>query len=147
MTLVRWEPRSRNGLRGEIDQLFDRFRRQSFTDEELPATVWYPTADVAEREDAYTVTLDLPGMAREDIKLRIADNVLTVSGERKVEHEESTAGGNYHRVERSYGGFTRSFILPSAVDEGKVAATYKDGVLAITLPKSEDAKPRQIAVN
>jgi HSP20 family protein len=147
MALVRWEPRGILDLRDDIDRLFDRFWRRQESGEALPTSVWYPTVDVSEREDAYEVKADLPGVSKEHIKLKIANNVLTLSGERKSEQKEGVNGDSYHRFERSYGTFTRSFSLPSAVDDGKVSASFKDGVLTVTLPKSEAAKPKAIEVN
>ena len=146
MTLVRWEPRGVLDLREDIDQLFDRFWRRRETGEALPTAAWVPTVDILEREDAYEVKADLPGVTRDDIKLRIVNNVLTLSGERKSEKQEGAEGESYHRLERTYGSFTRSFSLPSAVEEDKISAQFKDGVLTVTLPKSKVALPREISV-
>ena len=143
MALVRWEPRSVVDLRGEIDQLFDRFWRRSGETDGLPTAAWHPTVDVAERDDAYVITADLPGMNREDISVKVTDNALTLSGQRKSEMSDEKA----HRVERSYGRFSRSFALPSAVKDGGISAEYKNGVLTVTLPKAAGTEPRQIAVS
>ena len=143
MALVRWEPRSVGDLRSEIDQLFDRFWRRSGETDGLPMAAWHPTVDVAERDDAYVITADLPGMNREDISVKVTDNALTLSGERKSETSDEKA----HRVERSYGRFSRSFALPSAVNEGEISAEYRNGVLTVALPKAEDTKPKQIPVS
>ena len=142
MALVRWEPRSVVDLRSEIDRLFDRFWRRSGETNGFSMTDWHPMADVAEQDDAYVITADLPGVSRDNIKVQMVDNVMTLSGERKSE----TRDEDTQRIERSYGRFSRSFSLPSAVDEGKISAEYKDGVLTVTLPKAESAKPKQIAV-
>jgi HSP20 family protein len=127
--------------------LFDRFWRRQEAGEALPTATWHPTVDIAEREDAFEVKADLPGVNRDDVKVKITNNVLTLSGERESENKEGANGENYHRFERSYGSFVRSFSLPSAVDEGKIKAEFKDGVLTVTLPKSEAALPKEIKVN
>jgi len=147
MALVRWEPRGVLDLRDDIDRLFDRFWRRQDGDEALSTSVWHPTVDISEQDDAYEVKADLPGVAKDDIKLKIANNVLSLTGERKSEREDGKQGDTYHRFERSYGSFTRSFSLPSAVDEGKVTANFKDGVLTVKLPKSKSAMPKAIKVN
>ena len=145
MALVRWEPRSRMlDIRDEIDRLFDRFWRKDTAEERLPMGAWYPTADIAERDDAYVVTMDIPGVSRDEVKVRIADNVLTISGEKSSEEKEEDR--NYRLMERHYGSFRRSFSLPSAVKEGEISAAFKDGVLTVTLPKSEETKVKQIEV-
>jgi HSP20 family protein len=112
----------------------------------LPATVesFYPTANLAETEGQFEVTLDLPGMKPDEIKVEMHQGNLLISGERKEEKEEK--GKTYHRVERSYGEFRRTIALPAAVDEGKIDAKFCDGVLRVTLPKSEKVKPKQITV-
>ncbi len=108
---------------------------------------WSPPVDIFETEDALKLRADLPDVKLEDIDVRVENQTLTITGNRKFERDESVKG--YHRLERSYGEFVRSFAIPSSVDAEKVAADYKDGVLSITLPKKEAAKPRQmkIAVN
>jgi len=103
-----------------------------------------PTVDIEEGDQAYHITAELPGLKREDVKITLQEGVLTIQGERKQEKEEQ--GRRFHRVERSYGTFVRSFALPDVVDEGKVSAEFKDGVLHIRLPKSEKAKPKSIEV-
>jgi HSP20 family protein len=105
---------------------------------------WSPSVDVYESEDSLTVKADLPEVKVEDIDVRVENQTLTLRGERKFEKDESVKG--YHRIERSYGEFVRSFAVPSTVDTGKVQADYKSGVLTITLPKKEAAKPRQVKV-
>ena len=104
---------------------------------------WAPAVDVEEREDAYVVTADVPGLDRKDVKVTHEDGVLTISGERKLEPQD---GGERHRVERVYGAFSRSFNLPPAADAGKVRAAYKEGVLTVIIPKREEAKTRRIEV-
>lgn len=105
---------------------------------------WVPAIDIHESEDAFTVEVDIPGMKKEDIHIEVMDNVLTVRGERKSETEKKDK--NYHRVERSYGSFARSVELPGRFNTEKVGAKFEDGVLKVTLPKTEDTKPRRISV-
>ena len=143
MALIRWEPRGLADIRSEIDRVFDRFWRRG--PEGIPPGAWSPSADIAEREDAYVVTADLPGVSREDLKVRVVGTVLTVSGERRSEKEDKEEE-NYHLIERTYGSFSRSFSLPSGVREDEIAASFKDGVLTVMLPKSEAAKAKEIEV-
>jgi HSP20 family protein len=105
---------------------------------------WSPAVDIFESEDALTLKADLPDVRIEDIDVRVEHQTLTVRGHRKFEKEENVKG--YHRIERSFGEFVRSFAVPSTVDTEKVQADYKNGVLTITLPKKEAAKPRQVKV-
>lgn len=105
---------------------------------------WAPALDAFEDKDKYVVSLELPGMKKEDINVTVHDGVLTVSGERKS--EKDVKEGTIHRTERFYGKFSRSVSLPSAVSADKVGASYRDGVLTVEIPKAEEAKPRQIDV-
>jgi len=105
---------------------------------------WSPAVDILESEDALTLKADLPDVKVEDIDIRVENGTLTLRGQRKFEKDEKTKG--FHRIERSFGEFTRSFTLPPGVEADKVAADYKNGVLTITLPKKEAAKPRQVKV-
>lgn len=105
---------------------------------------WRPNVDVYENEGGYVLKADLPGMSKEDIKIDVNDGTLTIKGEKKL--EEKTEKDNYVRVERSYGTFMRSFTLTDDVDTENIEATYKDGVLEITLTKKEEAKPKEIQV-
>lgn len=105
---------------------------------------WSPAVDILETEEAVTVKADLPDVKTEDIDIRVENGTMTLRGSRKFEKDDKVKG--YHRIERSYGEFVRSFALPPTVDADKVAAEYKNGVLTITLPKKETAKPRQVKV-
>jgi HSP20 family protein len=105
---------------------------------------WVPSVDVSETDGEYQIKAEIPDVKKEDVKVTLADGVLTIQGERK--HEKEEKGKKYHRVERSYGSFARSFTLPDLVDEEKVKAEFKDGVLNLQLPKSEKAKPKAIEV-
>jgi HSP20 family protein len=105
---------------------------------------WSPAVDIVETEDALVLKADLPDVKLEDIDVRVENETLTIKGERKFEKEEKIKG--YHRIERSYGAFMRSFTVPASLEAEKVSAEYKNGVLTVTLPKREEAKPRQVKV-
>jgi len=105
---------------------------------------WTPAVDIAETENELVLTADLPGVKMEDLEIKIEEGTLSLSGKREFKKEEQT--GSYHRIERSYGGFQRAFALPDSVDPEKVAASFDNGVLKVTLPKKEIAKPRAIKV-
>ena len=149
MTLIRWTPirdlaTEIFDLQREINRMFDRFFRGFEEEEELKLMKWSPRVDISETDDEYIVRADVPGVSKDDIKITIKDNVLTISGEKKQEKE--TKNENFHRIERVYGSFTRTFTLPGAVKVDKVEARFKDGVLTIKLPKVEEAKAKEIEV-
>ncbi|CUS99313.1 HSP20 family protein [Candidatus Kryptobacter tengchongensis] len=149
MTLIRWTPirdlaTEIFDLQREINRMFDRFFRGFEEEEELKVMKWSPRVDISETDDEYIVRADVPGVSKDDIKITIKDNVLTISGEKKQEKE--TKNENFHRIERVYGSFTRTFTLPGAVKVDKVEARFKDGVLTIKLPKVEEAKAKEIEV-
>jgi HSP20 family protein len=121
-------------LQDELDRLF-----------ETPMQAWAPALDVHEDKDQFTVNLELPGLKREDINVHLEDGTLVISGERKV--ETVAEGTEVHRRERYYGKFSRALTLPTAVAADKVKAAYRDGILTVTLPKAEEAKPKQIDVS
>jgi HSP20 family protein len=130
-------------MRKEMERLFDRFLEPAWS--EMPTVGdWAPTVDVSEDKDAVTVKAELPGVEQKDIAVSLQDGVLTIKGEKRAEKEEKDK--RYHRVERSYGAFYRSIQLPSTVDAGKVAATFKDGVVTITAPKAPEAKGTMIPI-
>jgi HSP20 family protein len=112
---------------------------------ESPVQGWAPLLDVHEDKDAYSIRVELPGMRREDIEVSLQNDALVISGERKA--EAITAETEVHRQERYYGKFSRVLTLPSAVAGDQVKAAYKDGILTVTLPKAEEAKPKQITVS
>jgi HSP20 family protein len=146
MTLVRWDPFR------ELEDMSDRLNRM-FSRPALPPTNgketmvvadWAPSVDVSETDGEYQIKAEIPDVKKEDVKVTVEDGVLTIQGERK--HEKEEKGKKYHRVERSYGSFIRSFTLPDLVDEGRVKAEFKDGVLNLQLPKSEKENPKAIEV-
>jgi HSP20 family protein len=127
----------------EIDRLFDRFGELKW-DEFPPLGEWAPSMDVSETKDALVVKAEVPGMESKDIAISLQEQVLTIKGEKKQEKEEKDE--RHHRIERSYGAFTRSIRLPVAVDGGKVAAVFKNGLLTVTLPKTAAAKGTTIPI-
>ena len=146
MAITRWRPfRDLLSIQNEMNRLFDDFFGRPFTRLEWTKEAWSPSVDVSETKDNVIVNAEIPGMNKEDVKVSVQDNVLILSGERKQEKEEKNA--NYHRIERSYGSFSRSFTLPTSVQADKVKATYKDGILKITLPKTEEVKPKEILIS
>ncbi len=136
----------RDPFHGFFDRVFENFTGDSdfVADSEAGGRTWLPAVDIYENDEAFVATADLPGLKKDDIDVSIEDNVLTVSGERKFEKADDS--GTFRRVERSYGTFRRSFTLPRGVDSGKVVARFEDGVLTLTMPKSELAKSRKISV-
>lgn len=131
-------------LREEMNRAFNPVPGLFNMEEGLLRGQWSPNVDIREDENAIYLEADLPGLKPGDFKLSIENYKLTLSGERRLEHEEK--GENYHRVERSYGSFTRSFTLPTTVDIDDVKADFKDGVLRISMPKREEVKAREIQV-
>ena len=151
--LTRWEPLKRQWnpwkdlaeMEQRLTTLWGRPPAKGEGEKEaMTVAEWSPLVDISEDEKEYVVKAELPEMKKEDVKLTVQDNVLSISGERKYEKEEK--GKKYHRVERAYGSFMRSFTLPEDADGTKVAAEYKDGVLRVHVPKSEKAKPKSIEV-
>lgn len=132
-----------DSLRQEMDRVFERFFEPRW--DVLESTgEWAPKVDMSETKDAIVVTAEIPGVEQKDINVSLQDGVLTLKGEKHHEKEEKDE--KYHRVERSWGAFTRSFRLPAAVESDKVAATFKDGTLTIKLPKAPGAKGTTIPV-
>ena len=146
MTIVRWEPlRELNSLQSEMNRLFNTvFDTPSGTSGNVLRR-WMPAMDLVESGDHFVLRADLPGMGEDDVNIEFEDGTLTVSGERKAEHEETNEG--FHRVERSFGSFSRSLTLPQGIDPEAVTASFDRGVLEIRIPKPEQRKPRKIAIN
>ena len=145
MTLVRWDPfRELEDMSERLNRVFSRPSLRSSGKENLTVADWMPTVDISETEGEYLIKAELPEVRKEDVKVTVENGVLTLQGERRQETEEK--GKRFHRVERSYGCFVRSFTLPESVDESSVKAEYKDGVLNLHLPKSEKVKPKAIDV-
>ena len=141
--LSRFEPyREALSFEDQFNRIFREFAGRSA--EESNLTSWAPTVDIAETEHELTVKADLPGVKPEDLDIRVENNILTIRGDRKF--EKKTDEKNYLRVERTYGSFSRSFSLANTVKTEAIKADYKDGVLTLTIPKREEAKPKQIKV-
>jgi HSP20 family protein len=133
-------------LQNRLATLFGRapVRTASAKEEALTVPEWAPLVDILEHDKEYLIKAELPEVKNDDIKVTVQDDVLTITGERTLEKEEK--GRKYHRVERAYGRFARSFTLPEDADGNMVAAEFKDGVLKVHLPKSERAKPKSVEV-
>jgi len=151
-TLARWNPITRWNPTRELEELQSRLSnildfptlRKDGERESLAIAEWAPAVDITEDEKEYLVKAEIPEVKKEDVKVTVENNLLTISGERKFEKEEK--GKKYHRIERSYGSFVRSFSLPDDVDSSKVDAKFTDGVLTVHVAKSEAARPKQIEV-
>jgi HSP20 family protein len=143
--LIRWDPfKELNDLQHRLTSLLDRPSVRSNSDETITTPQWSPLVDITEDDKEYVIKAELPEVKKEDVKVSVENGVLSIVGERKFEKEEK--GRRYHRVERSYGNFVRTFTLPDDADAGKVVAQFKDGVLRVLLAKREDARPRSIEV-
>jgi HSP20 family protein len=147
MALVRWEPaRELSSLQSEMNRLFNTFFDTPTTTGGNGGAVrrWIPSMDLVETEEHFVLRADLPGLSQEDVAIELEDNVLTVSGERRAEHEDKKEG--FYRVERSFGQFRRSLTLPDGVDADAITATFDKGVLEVRIPKPEERKPRKVAI-
>jgi HSP20 family protein len=143
MALVRWDPtRELDTLQSDVNRVFDAF----FGDRTANGTTrrWVPAIDLVETDDHFVLKVDLPGLDKDDVEIEVKDGLLTVSGERKSEHEERKDG--YHRVERAYGGFSRSLSLPPGVDADQVQADFEKGVLEVRIPKPAERKPHRVQI-
>ncbi|HKY29685.1 MAG TPA: Hsp20/alpha crystallin family protein [Pyrinomonadaceae bacterium] len=145
MSIVRYDPfRDLRSLQEEVNRLFSTNLR-GFGDEGIGRGAWNPSVDIYENKDHIVLEAELPGMTRDDFELTVENNVITLRGERQFEKKDET--DNYHRVERSYGSFTRSFTLPQTVSAEGANAEYRNGVLRVTLPKREETKARRIEIS
>jgi HSP20 family protein len=131
-------------LQSQLNKIFEPFARfAQAEDEDLVSGTWVPPVDVAETQEKIIVRAEVPGLKQEDIQIEFENGLLTLRGERKLEKSE---GMTWHRVERIYGNFSRSFTLPRTVDPERIAATYREGILEIEVPKKEEAKPKNIRI-
>ena len=145
MALVRWEPvRERSTLQSEMNRFFNTFFDTPTGANGGGLRRWVPAMDLVETDDHFVLKADLPGLDAGDVSIEVDDNVLTVSGERKVEHETSKEG--FYRLERSSGEFRRALTLPEGVDADKIEASFDKGVLEIRVPKPEERKPRKVQI-
>jgi HSP20 family protein len=147
MAIIRWRPmRDFMTVQDEMNRMFDRFfsREPWEGDESMSTAEWSPTVDISENKDEYFVSAELPGMKKEDVQITYANNVLRIEGERRKEEEKQDT--NYHRVERLYGKFCRTFQVPTQIQADKIAADFKNGILTVHLPKAEEAKPKEVQI-
>jgi HSP20 family protein len=147
MALVRWDPaRELDTFQTDMNRLFDSFfgRRDAAPNGNGYARRWIPAMDLVETDGELVLRADLPGLDRDDIEIEVKDNILTVSGERKAEHEEK--GEGFYRVERASGRFSRSLDLPRGIDAGGVKANFDRGVLEVRIPKPEERKPTRVEI-
>ena len=143
MALIRWEPaREVDSLQNEVNRVFDAFFGGGSGGSRTRR--WVPAMDLVETDDHLVLRADLPGLRKDDVELEVKDGVLTISGERKAEHEEKSEG--YYRVERAFGHFSRSLTIPDGVDADAIAADFADGVLEVRIPKPAERKPHRIAI-
>lgn len=146
MTLTKWDPfKDLLSLQDRMNRLFDEsVRNVKPGDEALSSAIWSPAVDIYETDDEVVVKAELPEVNQKDIDIQIENNTLILRGERKFNKE--TKKENFHRIERAYGTFSRSFTLPGTIDQEKISADYKDGILKISMPKREETRPKQIKV-
>ena len=148
MAVVRWDPfRDVMSLQDRMNRLFDQALSRTRTDDEegLTGSTWSPAVDIFETPDSIVMKAELPGVRRENIDIQVRENTLTLKGERKFEREVKDE--NYLRMERSYGTFQRAFSLPAVVQQDKIKAVLRDGVLEVSMPKAEEAKPQQVKID
>ena len=147
MSIIRWEPfRDLVSTHDHFNQLFNETFARAFGDQqEVSLRTWVPPVDICETEDSLVLKAELPGIRPDDVEIRVEDNTLHLKGERKFEKEVKDE--NVHQAERSYGTFSRSFVLPSSIDSDKVKAEYQNGVLTLTMPKREEVKPKTIKID
>ncbi len=145
-TLMRWDPfRELEEMSYRLNRMTTRQAAKTNGKDTLTVADWVPTVDISETAGEYVIQAELPEVKKDDVNVTLEEGVLTIRGQRRQEKDEKTT--KYHRVERSYGTFVRSFTLPDQVNESEVKADFKDGVLNLHIPKSEKAKPRAIEVN
>ncbi|MCM2270899.1 MAG: Hsp20/alpha crystallin family protein [Thermoanaerobaculia bacterium] len=145
--ITRWTPET-DLFRNRLDRMFNQMLQDVWgaqaPSEGVASRTWLPAVDIREKNDALMFAMELPGLTKENLEITLENNVLTIAGERKFEKE--TKGEEFHRLERSYGHFSRSFTLPTGVRTDKVEANFEHGVLNIVLPKEENAKPKKISI-
>ncbi len=159
MALIRWKPTvdvspwppvadlstDIFSIRDEMNRMFDRFfNRGTLEDDGIAMHAIVPDVDIVEKDDAYILKAELPGVSKDDGKITLRENLLTIKGEKRKEKEEKNR--NSYRSERMYGTFERTFTLPSMVRDERIQANFKDGVLTVEIPKSEEVKPKEIPV-
>jgi HSP20 family protein len=145
MAIIRWDPfRDLITLREKMNRLFEDTFAARGEEKDLMASTWTPSVDIYETENDVVLTAEIPGIEEKDIEIKIEDNTLSIKGERKLEKE--TKEENYHRIERAYGTFYRSFTIPHNVDQNKIQAEQENGVLKITMPRKPELKPQKVKI-
>jgi HSP20 family protein len=145
MAIIRWDPyRDMITLRDRMNRLFEDMSTSKGEDKDLMPGAWAPSVDIFETENEVVLAAEIPGVDEKDVEIKVEDNNLTLRGERKFEKE--TKEENYHRIERSYGSFFRSFALPSYIDQDRIEAEHENGVLKIKMPKRAELKPRKVKI-
>jgi len=145
MAIIRWDPfRDVVTLRERMNKLFEDMAASRGEEKDLATSSWAPAVDIYETEGEVVLTAEIPGIEEKDIEIKVEDNSLTLRGERKFEKE--TKEDNYHRIERAYGSFFRSFTLPSYVDQDKIEAEHENGILKVRMPKRAELKPRKVKI-
>ena len=145
MAIIRWDPfRDLVTIRDKMNRLFEDAVTQRGEEKELVSSSWAPAVDIYEDESQLVLTAEVPGLSEKDVEIKIEDNVLSIQGERKLEKE--TREENYHRIERAYGSFYRSFTLPNYIDQEKIRAEHENGVVKITMPKKPELQPRKVKI-
>jgi HSP20 family protein len=145
MAIIRWDPfRDMTTLRERMNRLFEDMAASRGEEKDLTTSSWAPAVDIYETENEVVLTAEIPGIEENDIEIKVEDNTLTLRGERKFEKE--TKEENYHRIERAYGSFFRSFTLPAFVDQDRIEAEHENGVLKIRMPKRAELKPRKVKI-
>ena len=146
MALIRWEPaRELETIQTEMNRLFNTFFEAPQSANGRSTRRWIPAMDLVETDEDFVLRADLPGLNEQDVNIELEDNVLTLSGQRKAEHEER--GEGYYRVERASGAFSRSLTLPDGVEPDRVQASFDRGVLEVRIPKPERRKPRKVTIS
>jgi HSP20 family protein len=145
MAVVKWDPlRDLLSIQDRMNRLFEQTLSRSRPDEGITASTWSPAVDIYETPETIIMKADLPGLSREDIEIQIRENTLTLRGERRFAKDVQQE--NYLRIERAYGTFQRNFTLPTTVQQNKIRAVFRDGVLELSLPKAEEAQAKKIAI-
>lgn len=145
MAIIRWDPfRDFVTLRDRMNRLFEDLSSPRGEEKDIMTSAWTPSVDIYENENEVVLAAEIPGVEEKDVEIKVEDNNLTIRGERKFEKE--TKEENYHRIERSYGSFFRSFSLPSYIDQDKIEAEHENGVLRIRMPKKPELKPRKVKI-
>ena len=140
MTLVKWTPRPAS-IFDDMDKMINNVFENDWNFPVRSKTNWSPAVDVKESDNSFTLTADIPGLTKKEVKVNVTDGILSISGERKFEDEKES--GNYHYRERRYGSFSRTFNLPETVNEEDISASFKNGILSIELPKHEVVLPKE----